>query len=135
MKRIFLDTNFLIDYLVREDFRGNAERVMFLGSKRGYRFLISYLSVANFAYIMRKENEDVLKSLIKTICQLFEVLPNNKNQILLSLDFNCRDYEDTLQVMTAIEGNCEIIITRNSKDFTFSKIRIMTPDEFIKEFD
>lgn len=32
MKRVFLDTNFIIDYFVREDFNEEAEKLLLLGS-------------------------------------------------------------------------------------------------------
>lgn len=31
MRKIFLDTNFIIDYLIREDFSGDAEQLLKLG--------------------------------------------------------------------------------------------------------
>lgn len=63
MKKIFLDTNFIIDYFIREDYSGDAEKVMRLGDSRNMEFHISYLTVANFAYIMRKLSpEDLPRS-------------------------------------------------------------------------
>lgn len=55
MKRLFLDTNFIIDYFVRDDYRSVSEQLLVEGAKRGYEFCISFLSVANFAYILRKQ--------------------------------------------------------------------------------
>ena len=78
MKRLFLDTNFIIDYFVREDFKGDCEKLLSNGSERGYIFCVSYLSIANFAFIMRKESKELLLSLIKRICEIFEVISNNK---------------------------------------------------------
>lgn len=49
MKKIFLDTNFIIDYFIREDSNGDAERLLAFG-KDSMKFHISYLTIANFAY-------------------------------------------------------------------------------------
>lgn len=57
MKKIFLDTNFIIDYFVREDFNGISEQLLALG-QNNLKFYISYLTVANFAYIVRKMPKD-----------------------------------------------------------------------------
>lgn len=38
MKHIFLDTNFVIDYFVREDFQGNAEKLMTIEKKAQSQF-------------------------------------------------------------------------------------------------
>lgn len=48
MKKVFLDTNFIIDYFVREDYSGVAEKVMRTGDSENIEFHISYLTVANF---------------------------------------------------------------------------------------
>lgn len=61
MKKVFLDTNFIIDYFVREDYSGVAEKVMRTGDSENIEFHISYLTVANFAYIMRKLPTDTLR--------------------------------------------------------------------------
>lgn len=39
MKNIFLDTNFIIDYFVREDFNGEAEKLLQLGESLNLIFL------------------------------------------------------------------------------------------------
>lgn len=38
MKNIFLDTNFIINYFVREDFNGDAEKVLQLGESKKQNF-------------------------------------------------------------------------------------------------
>ena len=134
MKRLFLDTNFILDYFIREDFKGDCEKLLANGSERGYNFCVSYLTIANFAFIMRKESKELLLSLIKRICEIFEVIPNNKNQIEISLSIEAKDYEDVLQYASAIEGNCDYIITRNEKDYSFSKIPVFSASEFIKKY-
>ncbi len=82
MKNIFLDTNFIIDCFIREDYSGDAEKLLQLGQRQNLKFFISYLSVANFAYIMRKMPSHQLKPLIFSICNLFEVVDNSREQIL-----------------------------------------------------
>ena len=134
MKKLFLDTNFILDYFVREDFKGDCEKLLANGYERGYNFCVSYLSIANFAFIMRKESKELLLSLIKRICEIFEVIPNNKNQIEISLSIEAKDYEDVLQYASAIEGNCDYIVTRNEKDFSFSKIPVFSTIEYIKKY-
>ena len=134
MKKVFLDTNFVIDYFVREDYSGDAETVMKLGDSQNVEFLISYLTIANFAYIMRKLSPDKLRALIGRICNTFTVVRNTNNQIILNLQDSATDFEDGLQYQAAVSGGCDCIITRNKKDFTFAKIPVLTPMDFISMF-
>lgn len=94
-------------------------------------FFISYLTVANFAYIMRKLPADSLRRLIGRICESFNVVDNTKSQILQNLKEPVNDFEDGLQYQAAISVSCDCIITRNKKDFSLAEIPIYTPLEFI----
>lgn len=131
MKRIFLDTNFIIDYFVREDISGDAEKLMKYGSENNLTFYISYLTVANFAYIMRKLPSAHLITIIEKICDAFSIVDNTKEQILKNLNSSFKDFEDGLQYQSAIEANCDCIISRNKKDFIGTAIPVMSASEFL----
>ena len=131
MKNIFLYTNFIIDYFVREDLNGEAEKLLQLRESLNLNFFISYLSVANFAYIMRKLPTCQLSNIILRICNVFCVVENTRDQILRSLQSGFKDFEDGLQYQCALDAHCDCIITRNQKDFIDSSIPVMTAGEFI----
>lgn len=131
MRHLFLDTNFVIDYFVREDFQGDAEKLMIIEKRAQSQFFISYLTVANFAYIMRKMPLDDLKTLIRKICRNFIIISNTESQIQRALDSELVDFEDMLQYQAALDANCDCIITRNEKDFAFSDIPVMSPSSYL----
>ncbi|MDE6549596.1 MAG: PIN domain-containing protein, partial [Muribaculaceae bacterium] len=91
-----------------------------------------YLTVANFAYIMRKMPLDDLKTLIRRICRNFIIVSNTENQIQQALGLDASDFEDMLQYQAAKDANCDCIITRNEKDFVFSDIPVMSPASYLK---
>lgn len=131
MKKIFLDTNFVIDYLIRDDYKSDSERLMELGDRKNFKFYISYLSVANIAYILRKVDKSVLYSHLKAICRLFNVIKNDSKQLLNAIELQAADFEDALQYAAAKDVGCECIITRNAKDYDFSDIPVMSATEYI----
>lgn len=132
MNNIFWDTNLLLDLLVRPEFSNLANIIIQRGKERGITICISFLSLANFAYILRKNNRDELFGFLRFLCKNFKVLKNDSDNILKAMDIDAIDFEDAIQYETALEGNCECIITRNKKDFYFSQIPVYTPEEFIK---
>lgn len=132
MRKIFLDTNFIIDYFIREDFNGDAERLLAFG-KDSLKFHISYLTVANFAYIVRKMPRETVLKMIQNMCESFKVVKNTKEQILRNVIQNPSDFEDGLQYQAAIDSGCDCIITRNKKDFGFAEIPIMSAAEFLEK--
>ena len=132
MKKIFLDTNFLLDYLVRPEYSEAASQVLRKGAHKGFKFVVSFLTVANFAYINRKMPVGLRNKMIEGIVESFEVASNTSIQLSAAAQMNVSDYEDAVQYLTAVSSECEAIITRNAKDFTFSKLPIYSPTEFLK---
>ena len=67
-------------------------------------------------------------------CNVFEIIPNNKQNIIKSITLNPKDFEDAIQYSAALNGKCDCIITRNKKDFVdFSDMLIFTPEEFLEQ--
>ncbi|MDP4934553.1 MAG: PIN domain nuclease, partial [Salibacteraceae bacterium] len=47
------------------------------------------------------------------------------------LNSSIEDFEDALQYFSATDSGCDIIITRNGKDFKKSLLPVMTAEEFL----
>ena len=54
MKRIFLDTNIIVDFILERDGAENAANILQLGEDRKIELAVSFLTMANTAYIARK---------------------------------------------------------------------------------
>lgn len=130
MKRIFLDTNFIIDLLLREEYKLDSQVFLAEGIRKGYIFYISFLSVANFAYIARKMSKEKLYSHLQAILDLFKVVDCNSSQLSKAIAFASSDFEDNLQYQAAKDAKCSFIITRNGKDFDFSDIPVMSAKSY-----
>ena len=132
MRRIFLDTNVLIDVILKRDDYVSAAKVMALFVDSRYKLYVSVLTMANIVYILRKEWKgdrlyDMLAHLsdILTVCSITD---SDYNQALM---LRAKDFEDALQYFAAWLAAADCIITRNKKDFSFSDIPVLTPDEFL----
>ena len=130
MKRIFLDTNIVLDFLIREEYKPQIREL--ISHSEDFDLYISYLTVANAAYIMRKYSKVELRSNLELILELFEIIPNDKQQLLEAIKTDSPDFEDMLQYQSAKSVKCDVILTRNSKDFPFSDIPVMDVSSFLK---
>ncbi len=55
----------------------------------------------------------------------------SRNTILMKKILIDTDFEDALQNFSATNsGKIKIVITRNTKDFRHSRLKVMTPKEF-----
>ena len=132
MKRIFIDTNVIIDVLMQRDGYLSSARVLALAKNEDTTLFVSVLTMANLAYILRKslKGDNFYTEMRKLSC-LVNVADTTNNHFLSALDLQAKDFEDALQYYCAISNECDIIVTRNKKDFAFSSISVLTPEELL----
>jgi predicted nucleic acid-binding protein len=133
MTRIFLDTNVILDLLAeRIPFYNSIAKLATLADQKRLTMVSSPISFTTVDYVLNKfeSHKAVLNKLrkFKIICEVCEV---NAETIEKGLISNFQDFEDSIQYYSAIQSNCSIIITRNSKDFKSSNIPIMTAEEYL----
>ena len=132
MKRIFIDTNVIIDVLMQRDGYLSSARVLALAKNEDTTLFVSVLTMANLAYILRKSLKgDSFYAEMRKLSCLVNVADTTNNHFLSALDLQAKDFEDALQYYCAISNECDIIVTRNKKDFAFSSISVLTPEELL----
>ena len=139
--RVFLDTNIVLDLLLERSGYARCAEILQYHENREIRAFLSTLSLANIAYVLRKLfPPQLLFPSILQIIPVIEVLPLKKEHFQDACLMEGRDFEDTLQAICAIDGQCDIIVTRNKKDFQILKgmksdcrhiPQVMTPEEFL----
>ena len=94
--------------------------------------VISSISITNIYYVLRKiSTNDKTRSFIKTILKYISVITVDHGSILTALDSKFMDFEDGFQNYCALKNQCDLILTRNIKDYTFSELQVLEPNEFI----
>jgi predicted nucleic acid-binding protein len=134
MRKIFLDTNIILDLLAyRMPFYTDAAELFSLADKKKLTLSISSLCLADVHYILAKQNPRMeVRKILRNFKVLVNVLSLDDKITDLALNSEFRDFEDAIQYYTAIENEQELIITRNQADFKDSKLPIMTAGEFLK---
>lgn len=95
---------------------------------------ISPLTYATAAYILRKHPVEKLRILLANLCKLSHVTLVDERIVDNALTSEFKDFEDALQYYSALKENVDAIVTRNVKDFSLSKLPVMTPDEFLARY-
>lgn len=133
MTTIFLDTNVVLDFILkREEFAKNAAIIFDLGEREKLHLTLSSLCVNNIDYVVSKiESKKKARQIIIKLLSLVEVLPVGKSTIEKAAMSEFKDFEDAIQNFCAEEKGLNHIITRNIKDFKKSNLSILTPKEFL----
>ena len=132
MKRVFLDTNILLDFGLGRNGAEEAEKILALGLAGVIEVCASYLSYANMGFILRHHPKEEIYDLVAQMREDVLVLSTDAAQLDKGLALFANDFEDALQYRCAKANRCDIIITNNSKDYAeFCDIPFMTAKEFL----
>ena len=132
--KILIDTNIFLDVILkREKYYENSARIWTYISDNKIIGCISAISINNLYYILEKKIKlRFVKEIIDQILEEFEVISLTKEILKHARVINNKDYEDSIQFISAVNSGCEYIITRNVKDFPEKGIKIVSPVDFIK---
>lgn len=132
MTRLFLDTNIVVDLLDRrEPFCHDAVRLFTMAYNKKVQIIVSPMTFTTASFLLRKHGTEGVRILLSNLRQLARVATANERTIDDSLASRFNDFEDAMKYYTAVKAKADIIITRNGKDFTQSKIPVMTASEFL----
>jgi len=131
-KRIFLDTNIIIDVLERRaPFYVFAANIMNLGVTGEVELYVSTLTIVNCMYIVRKKlGKLAVLEKIRMLRRIVRISPMNEIELDNALLSNMVDLEDAVQYNSALAAGCDMIITRNVKHFPKYGIPIITADDY-----
>ncbi len=140
--RVFLDTNIILDLLLERDGYETSAQLFQLRDEGKIELCVSILTMVNAAFVYKNSvGQNAVIPNLKYLSTIVDVLPMNDDTLQKSLYLSGKDFEDILQYICAVQNNCDVVITRNTKDFKINKglkqppssIRVLTPDEFIKQ--
>jgi predicted nucleic acid-binding protein len=135
MKRILIDTDVILDFFFdRKPFSDSAAKVLSLCESGEIKGFITSIILSNVYYLLRQTSthEKVIEKL-KQLASITEVLTTDKDVVIKSLNSNFKDFEDALQNYSAeLNGQIDLIVTRNFKDFKNSSLGVMTPGNYLK---
>ncbi len=133
-KKLFLDTNILLDFLgERDPFYIPSAQLATLADHKKVKLIASPISFATVNYFLTKsEGNANAKEKLRKFKILCEVAVMNESILEKALNSDFEDFEDALQYFCALDAKCDIIITRNPKDFKHSLLPIMSAEEYLK---
>ena len=131
---ILIDSNIILDVVQeREPFTSNAKNILSQCITRRINGFVTAHSLCDIFYILRKDKTLAERlSLIGTLCKYVTVLSERQSDFEdIANNPETRDLEDSLQMVCAENYAIDYIVTRNTKDFSASKIPAIEPDTFI----
>ena len=131
--KLFIDTNVMLDLLgERLPHYDAIAMIASLADEGQITIVASALSYATVSYFLTKfESSDMAKEKLRKFRIISEICDLTESIIEKGLNSDFSDFEDALQYYSALKSNCNILITRNGRDFKGSRIPILTAEEYI----
>ena len=132
MKKVFLDTNIIVDLIAdRKPFSKYSIEIFKKAEEKKIKLFTSSHSIATTHYLLKKYLEEkILRDVLYNLLDYVTIIAVDTDVLKKGLRSKHKDFEDSIQILCAstIE-KIDCIVTRNTKDFRDSEILVLTPDE------
>lgn len=134
---ILVDTNIIIDALAnREPYADDAKRIMEKCAARKSQEYLRHIAYQTCFIFLENFSQEERRFLLKNLCEIFQISDLNEKKIVAALENNAfSDFEDGLQEECAVEAMADYIVTRNPADFKHSRVKVILPDELLRELE
>ncbi len=127
--KVLLDTDVLLDVaLFRREFYEASARVLEWAEAEPGQAGVAWHSLSNLAYLVRPDARPFLRELL----QFVEVAPVSTESARLALEMSLGDFEDALQVASAIAFGATFLVARNLAHYKRSPLPALSPAQFLE---
>ena len=130
---VLIDVNILLDVLqMREPFYEASARLLALAEIGRIRGFIAAHSVTTLFYLIQKDKSSAhARASLTNLLQFLEIAPVDQTTIEQALNLDYRDFEDAVQMISALQCKAEYLITRNITDYQPALLPVIRPVDFL----
>lgn len=137
--RVFLDTNVILDYLLkREPHYAASKKVFDMCLYKIDGFITPHSLIDVFYTLSERTTSSVeyCRNTIQKLRSVLNVVAEDDNTVYSAADnADFSDFEDSMQNESARFAKADYIITRNTKDFAGADIPVLSPTEFLQHIE
>jgi len=130
-----LDTNVVLDALfAREPFGEQAAVIWKAHEDERFTGYLCAITPVTVFYLARKEvgRKRALR-MVSDLMDAFEVSPVSREVLRSALQLETKDFEDAVQIASALADGLDYIVTRDVEDYKNSPVKAVTPAEFLEQ--
>jgi len=130
---VLIDLNIILDVLQKRDpFYDASARLLAAVEVGKVTGLIAAHSITTLFYLIRKDGSAAeARATITNLSQFIEIAPVNQSTIEQALNLDYRDFEDAVQMISALQCKVDYLITRNEKDYRPALLPVLQPVDFL----
>jgi predicted nucleic acid-binding protein len=131
--KVFIDVNIFIDVMTKR--RGWTESLRVLNLARRFQEIGSWTSAQTLPliYFFRRRvvDETTARADAQAILKGLQLVPLSQAVLDQAIISASPDFEDNIQLVSAVSISANHLITRNKKDFDASTMSVLNPEEWL----
>jgi predicted nucleic acid-binding protein len=134
MIKALVDTNVFLEIINLREFHREAGEIIETARKRDFLACVATHQVTTIAYYARKSlsRQDEFRALMSELLGFLHVIPVSASNLKEALYSRITDFEDAVLESAALHDGADFIVTRNAKDFKDSRVKALSPAQFLK---
>ena len=135
--KVIIDTNVVLDVLFeRKPFVKAAIKVFCLVEESRIDAFLCATTITTIDYLLIQSlPASKARNALRKLISLFEIATVNRPVIERALVSKITDFEDAVLDEAGQMAGVDSVITRNTKDFTGSSLKVFDPNEFLAQLD
>ena len=130
---VLIDLNILLDVLQKREpfYETSAGFLALVEAGRVLGFVAAHSITTLFYLIQKGKSSAEARATITNLLQFIKIAPVNQSTLEQALNLEYRDFEDAVQMISAIQCKADCLVTRNIKDYHPALLPVMQPVEFL----
>lgn len=130
---ILIDLNIILDVLQRrEPFYEASARLLAAVETKVIEGFIAAHSITTLFYLIQKDKSSAeARASITNLLQFLKIAPVDQSTIDQALNLDYGDFEDAVQMISAVQCKAEYLLTRNITDYRPALLTVIQPVDFL----
>ena len=130
---VMIDLNVILDVLQKRDpfYEASASLLSAVETGRIQGYMAAHSITTLFYLIQKGKSPAEARATITNLLQFLKIAPIDQTTIEQSLNLDYRDFEDAVQMMSAVQCKADYLITRNIKDYQPALLTVVQPVDFL----
>lgn len=130
---VLIDLNIILDVLQKREpfFETSAGFLATVETGRVQGFVAAHSITTLFYLIQKGKSSADARATITNLLQFIKISPVDQTTIEQALNLDFRDFEDAVQMISAVQCKVDCLVTRNVKDYQAALLPVMQPVDFL----
>jgi predicted nucleic acid-binding protein len=130
---VLIDLNVILDVLQKREpfYETSASLLAAVETGRVQGYVAAHSLTTLFYLVQKGKSSSDARATITNLLQFIKVAAVDQSTLEQALNLDFEDFEDAVQMISAVQCKVDCLITRNTKDYQAALLPVMQPVDFL----